>query len=163
MAKDIEEFLKMAAARRREAQPTQSAPAPTQPPRPAPQKVPPKQKKPPTRPSLVSESEIEVVTPRESVAKHVEKRIDTRRIQKQVEKLGEKVGQADDILEARLHQTFDHQVGRLAQPGSATAGSEVKPQALPRTARTLAAMIASPQNVQQAIIMSEILKRPEWD
>ena len=161
MAKDIEEFLKMAAARRREAQ--QSAPA--QPARPTPQKIPPKQKKPLTRPGLVlSESEVEIVpAQRESVAKHVESRIDTSRLKKHAEKLGEKVGKADDVLEARLHQKFDHQVGRLAQPKPVAAAPDDKSKMQTRTTSSLLAMIASPQSVQQAIVMSEILKRPEWD
>ncbi len=161
MAKDIEEFLKMAAARRREAQPS----APATPPRQTPQKTPPKQKKQPARPSLVvSESEVEIVpTKRESVAKHVESHIDTSRLKKHAEKLGEKVGRADDVLEARLHQTFDHQIGRLVRPESATGDPAGKPKPPTRTASSLLAMMASQHNVQQAIVMSEILKRPEWD
>ena len=160
MAKDIEEFLKMAAARRRESQ----ASAPATPARPAAQKIPPTQKKQPTRPGLVvSDSDVEIVpAQRESVAKHVESRINSSRLKKHAEKLGEKVGRADDVIEARLHQTFDHKVGRLAQPASAPPGPSDKSKMQTRMASSLLAMLASPQSVQQAFIMSEILKRPEW-
>ena len=86
----------------------------------------------------------------------------------------------DDILkddaerQARFQQTFQHQVGRLADtslgnvPGQTTgpqsAGTSAQGPA-PAVAATanipLAALLSNPQNLQQAIIMQEILHRPE--
>jgi hypothetical protein len=146
MAKDIEEFLRMAAARRRESQ----ASPPAQAPRPAGQKV---QRRPAPPQNLVSDDEIEVIPPRrESVAKHVEKHIDTSRLAKHASKLGEKVGRADDIMEARLHQKFET-TSESAQRVPPPSGS---PQALIK-------YMVSPQGIRQAIIVNEILNRPEWD
>ncbi len=162
MAKDIEEFLKMAAQRRRESA--------TGPPRaqqtPAQQKPPSKQqqKKPVKPPVVVSETEVDVVPPRrESVASGVQKNLDNSRLKRHAEKLGEEVGLADDKLDARLHQKFDHQVGHLASQAIGGVESTSKARVPVKSKTLLLNMLASPQSVQQAIIMSEILSRPEWD
>ena len=161
MAKDIEEFLKMAAQRRRE---SAASPPPAQPIPPR-QKTPPKQQQKQTRPSpVVVESGVEIVPPRrESVATHVQKHLDNSRLKKHAEKLGEEVGKADDKLDARLQQKFDHQVGHLTSSSLGGVETTGKAKVSGKTKPTLLNMLASPQNVQQAIVMSEILNRPEWD
>jgi hypothetical protein len=160
MAKDIEEFLKMAAQRRREA----AANAPAPPPQATPKKPPlSQQKKPAKPPVIVSEDENVPQQRRESVAKHVQKHLDTSRLQKRVQRLGAEVSKADDKIEARLHQKFDHDVGHLSGPSEAIAetAGQVRPPA--RINNPLLKMFSAPASVRQAVIMSEILKRPEWD
>lgn len=80
----------------------------------------------------------------------------------------------DAQRQARFQQTFQHQVGRLADtslgnvPGQTTgpqsAGSSAQGPAPAVAAAAnvpLAALLSNPQNLQQAIIMQEILHRPE--
>lgn len=144
MARDIEEFLRKAAERRNKAgnqPPPQAAGKPPAPP-------------PPPR-TLVSEvvdvDEIEVVGGDRIANRH----IDTSRIAQHAAQLGGEVSLADDKIEARLHEKFDHDVGRLkkkSQTGAkqSTGGSE------------LLRLLQTPKTIRQAIIVAEILKRPEF-
>jgi hypothetical protein len=80
--------------------------------------------------------------------------------------LGERVGLADDTLDARLHQTFDHKLGRLAQSSGNTL-----PEAPPENTDTLAAsatramhpiaqLFGNALSIRNAIMLREILDRP---
>jgi hypothetical protein len=90
----------------------------------------------------------------EEVAAHVSQRMDTSDVSQHASRLGAEVGQADEKLESRLHQKFDHDVGGLAardaemQAAAAMSSSEI------------ARMLGNPANIRQAIILSEILTRP---
>jgi hypothetical protein len=88
-----------------------------------------------------------------------------RQIAKHVDELGDQIELADDKLEARLHQTFDHQLGRLRATASETAAT---PHARPMTDVTPAeilGMLSNAESIRDAIVMSEILRRPEerWE
>jgi hypothetical protein len=96
---------------------------------------------------------------KESVEQHVRSHIDTSRLARHAEKLGEQVGLADDVMDARLHKTFDHDVGTLSQ-GSAVV--QLPPPAGARRASPFLELMADRKSVRQAIILSEILRRPEW-
>jgi hypothetical protein len=168
MAKDIEEFLKMAAQRRRDAAaraqttpPAAPPPTPAQPAQPVQRKPSKKTRQPPV---ILGEDDVEVIPPRrESVSKHVQQHINTGRIKQRVRRLGAEVGQADEKLEARLHDTFDHQVGHLTQPSISPDDSVAQGKAASRARQAQLAFLSSPQNLRQAIILSEILQRPNWD
>jgi hypothetical protein len=105
------------------------------------------------------------------VTEHVRRRMDTSEFQQRSARLGAEVAQADDQMDARLQQKFGHEVSRLAaQPGEAAVAPVIDESALPAgplpgvtplASSTLAAMLADPDNVRQAIILSEILKRPD--
>ena len=69
------------------------------------------------------------------------------------------VTQADERMAERLHQKFDHSLGRLAKP-RVSSQSEDEPVQLQSPAALIAAALREPQNVRQAIILSEIMKRP---
>jgi hypothetical protein len=82
-------------------------------------------------------------------------RFDTR-----AARLGKTVGLADDLLEARLHDTFDHQLGGLSTrpsverpPAEAVADSE---------AAKLVRILRDPDSLRQAILLREIIDRPEY-
>lgn len=89
----------------------------------------------------------------------------TNRIGKQSERLGQKVDRADDVMEAHLHQTFDHKVGTIASTTAASAPTNV-PAVAPSTqigqslADSLVQMLRSPAGVRNAILMNEVLRRP---
>ena len=88
----------------------------------------------------------------------------------QAARLGEQVGLADDVMDAHLHQVFDHQVGRLA---ASSPMSQITPAAASRSSQDVASeshgsivrMLKSPRSLRDAIVVSEILQRPEhlWE
>jgi hypothetical protein len=73
------------------------------------------------------------------------------------------IERGDAERERHLHQTFDHQLGRLkdaAIPDETTEANAPAPQ--PATpAAALAKMLRDPGGVRQAILLGEILNRPE--
>ena len=82
------------------------------------------------------------------------------------------MAQADREIDQRLHQVFDHNVSNLElMPGeAATAPVVVAPLELteqslldiPATFATgLSDLLADPDSVRQAIVLNEILHRPE--
>ena len=105
------------------------------------------------------------------VTEHVRRRMDTSEFQQRTARLGAEVAQADDQMDARLQKKFGHEVSSLAtQPGEAAVAPVIDESALPAgplpgvtplASSTLAAMLADPDNVRQAVILSEILKRPD--
>ena len=82
------------------------------------------------------------------------------------------MSQADREIDQRLHQVFDHHVGDLElMPGEAAtapmvaAPLELTEQSLldiPATFATgLTDLLANPDSVRQAIVLNEIIHRPE--
>jgi len=175
---EVEEFLRRAAARRAAAQqqPQRPAPAPAAWSQPPPQQPPPA---PPRRPASLAEVVmLEPVRPVEaevvdaeladqqdrlggSVAQHMR---GTQEIAEHTRHLGEEVDLADDKLEARLHQTFDHKVGDLKkstmEAAALSPSQEARDAPLP-SAASIALLLPNPQNVRNAIILAEILRRPD--
>ena len=175
MARDIEEFLKMAAQRRQQQKQRQGQ----QPQQGAGQRVPPKQ---PSRPLAAqpvpsayeppaTEDEIQIIEPqpdirRGSVREHVQTHIDTSDIAEHVRHLGEEVGMADDKVEARLQQKFDHGVGHLKIDEAKSAQSKttkVTDRQISDAAAALMNMLRTPTSIRQAILISEVLRRPDFD
>jgi hypothetical protein len=93
---------------------------------------------------------------RAAVAKHVATHLDTSDVTARAAQLGAEVGLADEKVEARLHQRFDHDVSRISDPedkAGAAAGAAF--------AARIAELFRSPQSIQQAFILNEIINRPE--
>jgi hypothetical protein len=85
-------------------------------------------------------------------------------ISQHARQLGAEVDLADDKLEARLHQVFDHTVGNLKRStmeAAAESPSQAARDAPLPGAVTIAAMLVDPQSLRNAILMAEILRRPE--
>lgn len=175
MAKNIEEFLRMAAARRQQ----QGAAAPQQPGRqqqqnqqPATPRIStPTNRQQPRTDVVEIVDDIEVVDPLrdQSVGSHVRAHINTSDIAEHTRQLGGQVSQASEEVEKRIHQKFDHEVGHLGADHIADANEysaefvhaehdDVAPRA-----KELAEMLKSPKTFRQAIIMSEILNRPNFE
>ena len=80
------------------------------------------------------------------------------------------VGLADDDMDAHLRQTFDHKLGRL---GKSAPMSQSTPAAATRSSQDSASeshgsivrMLRTPRSLRDAIVVSEILRRPEhlWE
>ena len=111
------------------------------------------------------------------VGQQVQKYMDTSDFRRRSEQLGGEVAQADQQFTQQVGQAFSGEVGRLAsRPGEAAQPLEVvdaevaEPEylarptldALPEAGSGLADLLGSPANIAQAVIMSEILRRPEF-
>jgi hypothetical protein len=105
----------------------------------------------------------EPLAKRESVAEHVRSHIDsgTRALGQQAAQLGQRIVREDAQFDVQLKAKFDHEVGTLAskerlveEPPSLVKVGVNSPAA------QLAAMLANPEGVRQAVIMNEILRRP---
>jgi len=97
---------------------------------------------------------------RQSVAEHVEQQVTARSqsIAQKASKLGNRIVNEDEQFDSQLKAKFDHTLGSLA----ATAISSPDQQApAPTTpAAQIAAMLANPDGVRQAVVLNEILRRP---
>jgi hypothetical protein len=191
---EVEEFLRRAAARRAAAQAQQQqrppAPAPQQqwtpppqpqppqpPPRPFPQQQPFQQRRPATLSEVVMLEpidsveaelvEVELADQQDRVGRSVMQHMrGTEAIAEHTRHLGEEVDLADDKLEARLHQVFDHKLGdlkRSTMESGAVSPSQASRDASLPAAASIALMLADPQSFRNAFILSEILKRPGED
>ncbi|HTN76283.1 MAG TPA: hypothetical protein VL096_13590 [Pirellulaceae bacterium] len=157
MSDEIEDFIRRAAERRKKQNKAGNKPAA----RPA---APPKKQRTPL-PSVV---EAEIVEPplRENISSYVASHLGSQALTEHASHLGEETALADDRLEARLHQKFDHKLGRLtrstlddsAQHSTASAPPS---QSIPNTPEAIAEMFRSPLQIRNAFILSEIFARPE--
>jgi hypothetical protein len=69
------------------------------------------------------------------------------------------VEQADEAMEHHVAETFDHRVGRLGDTKSRR--TQVTGRSRSAAAERLFQALSRPQDVRQAIIVAEVLKRPE--
>ena len=75
-------------------------------------------------------------------------------------KLASEVDQAAENLEEHVHDVFDHELGQLSRTPDESArksGAAIPPTA----AAGIAAMLTDPASIRQAIVLTEILQRPE--
>ena len=107
------------------------------------------------------------------VTEHVQKYIDTEQFTRRGAQLGEEVvAEVDREIDQHLRQVFDHSVSRLAAvPGEAATPpvafeplelSEASAIEIPATFATgLTDLLTSAESIRQAIVLNEILHRPE--
>jgi hypothetical protein len=98
-----------------------------------------------------------------SVAEHVQKHLDTRSFEQRASHMT-RVDQADEQMEEHLHKAFDHEVGTLAAQAKAKEAANAAAAAATAskvTAGGVAAMLKDRNSLRNAIIMQEILRRPE--
>jgi hypothetical protein len=86
-------------------------------------------------------------------------RLDTDDLTQHAAHLGAQVGLADEKLEARIHDKFDHDLSKI---DDAYADTRRDGGTTEQTAASLdvAEMLRNPQSIRQAIILSEVLNRP---
>jgi len=153
---EIGEFLRRAAERRQGRQPAraQAAPRPAQPPR----RLVPQQ---PVEALLVEEP-----SPRVELSQQVERDLDTRKFADRAKQTERRAERAQRKAEQHAHQVFDHPVGHLTDSPAAPGETGAPPVALgaevgPGLAAGLPALLASPVGLRQAVVLTEILQRPE--
>jgi hypothetical protein len=106
------------------------------------------------------------------IGKQVERDLDTQKFTDRSTKLGSEVTQAVGQIDEHLHEVFDHHVskiellpGEAAAPPAVAVPLELTEQSLldiPATFATgLTDLLADPDSVRQAIVLNEILHRPE--
>jgi hypothetical protein len=176
---EVEEFLRRAAARRAQAEAQRRAKsgqqagsqppyAPQQPQRTAPARL---------AQSLGTEDivllepidaeiiEAEVVRSPNRISASVDRNMDgSRQIGRKAMQFSQQVDQADENMEAHLHQVFDHKLGHLRKDN--IAGGPAPPVAsandtrVSEAASSIAAMLRSPASLRAAIILNEIMTPP---
>jgi len=160
MSGDIEDFLRRAAQRRAQRLQTPQQPTPRRQASPPPQildaeVVPDGQA---ARPQVLRGA---------SVSEHVSEHIQAGVFDQEIAKLGQEVDREDEQMDAHLHNVFEHSLGQLGSKTAAAAESTLDDDAQPPSgqpttqAAQLLALLSSPASVRQAIILSEILQRPE--
>jgi hypothetical protein len=158
VAEEIGEFMRRAASRRNAAG---GQAAPGSPPKPSPVA-------PPARVEAAPEPPVGG-----QVEEHVKKYLDAQEFTRRSEDLGEEVAQADREIDQHMHQVFDHRVSQLelvpgeaAAPPAATFETSETTEAAPVASLPVAVglldLIGSPESLRQAIILNEILQRPEY-
>jgi hypothetical protein len=132
-------------------------------------------RRPPTRLPAEKPVQAEVVADAPvgaKIGKQVERDLDTEEFTKRTTQLGSEVAQADKEIDDHLHQVFDHHVSKLefvpgeaATPPVVVGPVELTEQSLldiPATFATgLTDLLADPDSVRQAIVLNEVLHRPE--
>jgi hypothetical protein len=185
MARDIEEFLRRAAERRKQNQGGGGAVPPKAPPVARPPQAPPKKR-------LAEEASLPTEDPyarkkqqaarpqapprkpappaprpqrkRESIEEHVRRAIVVSDVTENASHLAEDISQADERLEARLEK-FDHSMGSLEGTGTVTDDETAKVEGPDKSqlAVDLIGLLRAPKTIRQSILISEILKRPDFD
>ncbi len=184
MARDIEEFLRRAAERRKQNQAGGGAVPPKAPPVSRPAQAPPKKR-------LADEASAPAADPyarktqaappkspprspapprpparkkRESIEDHVRRAIVVSDVTENASHLAEDISQADERLEARLEK-FDHSMGALEGTDTVTDDTVASVEGADKShlAVGLLELLASPKSIRQSILISEILKRPDFD
>jgi hypothetical protein len=100
-------------------------------------------------------------TPRTSVADQVATHLGDgpRTVAWQASQLGKRIITEDEQFDVQLKAKFDHSVGTLSSSRPSDAPS-TPAQASETPAGQIAAMLASPGGVRQAIVLNEVLRRP---
>lgn len=162
---EIEQFLKRAGQRRGENQPRERA---TRPPesRPRAPKQPPAPPRQPLREAPVDADVVLVDEPRrESVADSVEKHLQTGTFEKRAAHLTDDITRAEEQMEEHLQAAFGRRVGTLAgapvAKGPVTDAPTAAVEDAPSAAVAFAQILRTPQGMREAIVLGEILARPE--
>jgi hypothetical protein len=119
----------------------------------------------PPREPVVEAEVLEAVPLREAVSQHVAQHLDPSSIRRHTAQLGAELAQEEAKHQSELREKFGHKLGRLSSTKPATAGapaaSQVTNLAVPTRAGDLAQLLRSPASIRQAILLNEILARPE--
>jgi hypothetical protein len=118
----------------------------------------------PPRPQRTSRSPQRAAAPRsKSVADHVDEYVTStaRQMSEEAARLGDRVTQGDRQFNSQLQQKFDHEIGTFGDRRNERA-QEQQPVAAPvNPAVTIATLLANADGMRQAMIINEVLRRPE--
>ena len=86
----------------------------------------------------------------------------TQQIAEHTRRLGAQVDSADEKMEAHLHQIFDHKLGQLKSSSSEAAVLQTDKSDAELSLPQILRMLRSPSSIRDAVIMAEILRRPDF-
>jgi hypothetical protein len=152
---DLEAFLQRAAQQRKKRRPEIVILEPTSAPPTATPPTPPVKRLAPQPVDVVVAEPVSEVPLGLGVDAHVKQHLDSRAFDERASHLGEAVDRADDDLEARLHQVFDHRVGQLGAPGQVSVS--VSEQVANQVTAEIIESFRTPDSLRHIIIMNEIL------
>ena len=111
------------------------------------------------QPELIDADIIEAEPVHEDIRSHVARTVDTSDVTQHVSQLGSEIALSDDRLDARLHERFDHELGRINEHAydQDTADGAGESQG---AAGQIAEMFRDAKTTRQAILLNEILTRP---
>ncbi|OHB79977.1 MAG: hypothetical protein A2W31_06290 [Planctomycetes bacterium RBG_16_64_10] len=123
-------------------------------------------RRPKTRKAEAVDQVAEALPSHHEVADSVQRHLGRRHVADHADQLGSIVRLTDQQVERRLQATFDHRVGQLERAESAaTAEQATQPSAgvasATHPAAHLAGLLQSRHGIRQAILLNEILRRPE--
>jgi hypothetical protein len=90
--------------------------------------------------------------------------VSTAALTRHASTLGEEVAQADERMDEHVHERFDHSVGLLGDSSDAIH-EDANKEKLPSEAVTTGEIVdifRNPARVREAIVLNEILTRPNW-
>lgn len=87
------------------------------------------------------------------------RRLPESQLAEQSATLGQRIAASDDRLEERLHQKFDHSLGKLSADKAGVADNKPVEEPITGAAR-IRAMLSGPGGMRDAVILSEIIRRP---
>lgn len=94
----------------------------------------------------------------QDVSQHVRDHLNTTEYADRASHLGEEVGEADERLEAHLHEAFDHQLGSLKHEDLDPIKDEKSSE---NSLQGLRQLLRSKSALRNAIILREIIDRPD--
>jgi hypothetical protein len=100
------------------------------------------------------------------ITAHVKKYLDEQQFENRAEQLGVEVAHVDSEIEQHLHKTFDHAMGTLRTLPGGSLDTDVAIESaddevfIPETSE-IHKLLTDPQSIRQAIVLNEILHRPE--
>ena len=149
MSDDLAEFLRRAAQKRA----AQAGPPSPRPPR-------------PVQPTILEPADVEIIEAEpvsgDDVAALVAAHLDTSDIAQHASQLGRLADQADQRREPHVQHAFDHQLGSLGRgetPADTADGDQESPAGA--AAQQIIAMLQDPASIRTAIVLREVLDRPE--
>lgn len=101
---------------------------------------------------------------RQSVAEHVAEQVSAhaRELAAKASQLGQRIASEDQQFDVQLRAKFDHTLGTLAGGPVPAAAEPASSGPLPSDtpAAQIAALLANPTGIRQAVLINEILRRP---
>ena len=99
---------------------------------------------------------------RQSVAEHVAEAVtaSTQTLAEKADQLGQRIANDDQQFDRELKAKFDHTLGTLTESGTTQTSAARQRQIRP--AAQIAAILANPSGVRQAVVINEILQRPSY-
>jgi hypothetical protein len=99
---------------------------------------------------------------RQTVAEHVEEQVAARSqsIAQKASNLGQRIVTEDQQFDNQLKAKFEHKLGALSVTAAPLTSAEQQAAAPATPAARVAAMLANPDGVWQAVVINEILSRP---